>query len=112
MNAAEPEKPDLVECGVAGRMLEGQSVSGDRHVIRPFKDGVLLAVIDGVGHGDEAAAAAKAAADILEIHASGQVISLVKLCHQALAQTRGAVMTLASLNKLYPTLTWLRRGNV
>lgn len=112
MSAVGLEKRALVDCGVAGRPLEGQVVSGDLHVIKSFDHGVLLAVIDGLGHGDEATAAARAAAEILEQNAHGSIISLIRLCHAALTQTRGAVMTVASLNALENTVTWLGVGNV
>lgn len=92
--------------------MEALSASGDVQVIKAFDQGVLLAVIDGVGHGDEAAAAARAAAEILEKHAHESVIALVKRCHEAIARTRGAVMTVASVNTLDHTITWLGVGNV
>jgi hypothetical protein len=50
---------------VAGRPLPGESESGDLGVVAAHADGALLAAIDGVGHGDAAAAAARAAADVL-----------------------------------------------
>lgn len=112
MVAAELNNTSLVDWGIAGQPLPGQLVSGDVHVTRLFSRGALLALIDGVGHGDEATAAARVAADLLETHASESVISLVKRCHQALAKTRGAVMTLASLNAMDDTVTWIGVGNV
>jgi len=35
--------------------MPGQAVSGDMHLVRPFEDGVLVALVDGLGHGEEAA---------------------------------------------------------
>ena len=81
-------------------------------MIQPVENGVLLAVIDGVGHGDEATAAAGVGARVLQENAHESVISLVRRCHQAMAQTRGAVMTLASVDALDSTVTWLGVGNV
>ena len=105
-------QPALVDYGVAGRPVAGQTVSGDVHMIQPVENGVLVAVIDGVGHGDEATAAAEVASGVLKQHAAESVISLVRQCHQAMAQTRGAVMTLASVNAVENTVTWLGVGNV
>jgi negative regulator of sigma-B (phosphoserine phosphatase) len=59
---AEP----LIDWGVASRALPGQAVCGDMHLIKPVGDGVLLAVVDGLGHGDEATVAAKTALASLE----------------------------------------------
>ncbi len=45
-------------------------------------------------------------------NAEKSMISLVRRCHEALMKTRGVVMTLASLNGLENTLTWMAVGNV
>lgn len=102
----------LIEAGVATMMPEGQTVSGDRHMVHSFTDGVLVAVADGLGHGVEAAAAADAAVRTLEGHAGEPLISLLRHCHEALRSTRGVVMSLASLNARERTMTWLGVGNV
>lgn len=65
-------------------MLAGEIESGDRHLVKAFPSGVLVAVVDGQGRGHEAAAAAKIAIATLEGHASESVISLVKRCHERL----------------------------
>ena len=101
-----------MEWGVAQIALEGETVSGDRHMVSPHSDGLLIAVVDGLGHGKEAAAAANAAVAILEEHVQEPVISLFKRCHEALRQSRGVAMSLASLNATYGTITWLGVGNV
>ena len=106
------EKTELIEWNVAGRPLADQMVSGDLHVVEPFAGGILLAAIDGVGHGDEARAVAETAADVLKRSAGESVVYLVKRCHAALAKTRGAVMTLASLDAADNTVTWVGVGNV
>jgi serine phosphatase RsbU (regulator of sigma subunit) len=102
----------LLDWHVAARPIGGQTVSGDLHSVKPFAGGVLLAVVDGVGHGDEATAAASAAVAILEAHAHEAIIALVKRCHEALKRTRGVVMTVARLDAAEQTITWLGVGNV
>ncbi len=102
----------IIECGVASFTLPGQTESGDRHVVRFFPDGVLVAVLDGVGHGDEAAMAAQIASDILEDCASEPGITLIRRCHEALRSTRGVVMSLASLDFAHGIMTWVGVGNV
>src|SRR5437867_365164 len=49
----------LVHWAVATLALEGERESGDLHLVQPVTDGVLIAVVDGLGHGEEAAAAAR-----------------------------------------------------
>lgn len=102
----------LIDWGVATLTLAGQDESGDLHLVKPFPNGVLAAVVDGLGHGDEAAAAARLALATLESCAHESVIALLTRCHQAVRNTRGVVMSLASFNAHASTITWLGVGNV
>ena len=101
-----------IELGMACATLAGQSESGDRYVYETFTDGVLLALVDGIGHGPEAAAAAKVACAILKKHAAEPVIALAERCHDGLRFTRGVVMSLATFDLRHNLLTWLGIGNV
>src|SRR2546430_6095013 len=117
MDPMSPVAPRLspdpwVEWGVAQITFEGQTVSGDLHLVKSFADGVLAAVVDGLGHGVEAAAAAQVAVATLEANAHEPAITLLERCHQALIPTRGAAISLASFNATYGTITWLGVGNV
>src|SRR5262249_2663941 len=102
----------VLRWGVAGRPLQGQKVSGDMHFVRAFPNGALAAVVDGVGHGEEAAEAAQIAVATLRAHAHESVLALMQQSHEALKETRGVVMSLASFNALYHTMTWTGVGNV
>src|SRR5258706_919969 len=112
MEEAPRSERTLLDWSVAARPMSGQSVSGDLHLVKWFDHCVLVAVIDGIGHGDEAAAAARAAADILENYPGETTISLFKRCHEALVKTRGVVLTVAILDTVESTITWLGVGNV
>ena len=98
----------LVEVGVAEWGLEHQS--GDTFAVEPFAGGVLLAVVDGIGHGPEAAAASAAARRVLLTLSSAHPTELFSACHTALRETRGAVMSLASIRQ--GTMIWAGVGNV
>lgn len=103
----------VIESAPAMFTLPGQEESGDRHTIVPLPNGALVAVIDGLGHGREAAVAAKRAASIIEQHAKDEsLINLVNRCHVALNDTRGAVMNLAAFDAREGTLTWIGIGDV
>jgi phosphoserine phosphatase RsbX len=102
----------LIESGIACLTMPGQSQSGDRHLVQPYINGLLVAVVDGLGHGEQAAAAADLAVNTLIKHAHESVIALLKRCHYALRDTRGVVMSLASFNELDRALTWMGIGNV
>src|SRR3989442_10368988 len=100
--------PSVISWGVASRAVPGESVSGDMYVVKPIADGYLLAVVDGLGHGDEAVLAARATLPVLEAYTGGPLDELIKRCHEALAKTRGVVMTVATLRSAENQLTWLR----
>lgn len=102
----------LIEWGVAAQSLNGGAESGDQYLIRPFPNGVLVAVVDGLGHGPKAATVAKTVVTTLEGHAHESVVPLLKRCHEELMGTRGVVMSLASFSALGETMTWLGVGNV
>ncbi len=101
-----------MEFGIAAAAVGGQSESGDIHVMQYVRDCLLLAVIDGIGHGDSAAAAAHAASSVLESHSSETLETLVQMCHDVLRSTRGAVMSLASIFPHLGQMRWLGVGNV
>lgn len=92
--------------------MPGESLSGDLHVVLPHRHGVMLAAIDGCGHGPEAARAAEMAAASLRQKPESTVISHLNRCHLALDGSRGAVMTLADFNHRDQTLTLCGVGNV
>lgn len=108
----ETVKLPVIEYGVARLALPGQHESGDQHVVSCSQSGVLLAAVDGIGHGEEAANAAKAATSILKAGINEPVISLVGYCHERLRSTRGVVMSLASIDIPHGLMTWLGIGNV
>ena len=86
--------------------------SGDLYVVitRPY--GAIIAVVDGLGHGYEAALAAKVAINTVTAQAHLPLVQVVKACHEALVRTRGAAMAIASLDEGERSLTWLSIGNV
>jgi negative regulator of sigma-B (phosphoserine phosphatase) len=104
--------PMLVEFGIGARALRGEHESGDLHLVAPYAGGVLIAVADGLGHGPEAAAAARMAIGILQDSPAEPVIDVVRRCHAALLKTRGVVLSLASIDAAAHQMTWLGVGNV
>jgi hypothetical protein len=110
MNRPSSGAGDLLDWAWAGTALE--EPSGDLHLVASFPGGVLVALIDGLGHGAEAAEAAEAAAAVLAADAGQGVDELMRRCHAALRKTRGVAMTLASLDARTATLSWSGVGNV
>jgi negative regulator of sigma-B (phosphoserine phosphatase) len=101
-----------VEWGLAGRCRRGEATSGDLGIVNVSAAGALVAGIDGLGHGSEAARAARTAADVIRGSPSRDLVRLVERCHVALADTRGAAISLAFVSATQGGLTWLGVGNV
>lgn len=103
--------PLLIE--TAAMTKEGEDVSGDLACIGHTDDGVLVGVIDGLGHGADAGEAAHRASVVLEDPATGmRVTDALKRCHTALRGTRGAVIAVAAFREHAGDMEWLAVGNI
>ena len=104
-------KPLPIETGLAAAPRAGEVRSGDCSVVLYRPGGALLGVVDGLGHGEDAAAAAELALSVLESRPSESITSLMRCCHEALRGTRGVVMSLASIETAAGAMTWIGVGN-
>jgi serine/threonine protein phosphatase PrpC len=102
----------VIEWSAAEEVLPGESESGDRYVVKNLPEGALLAVVDGIGHGEDAARSAELAAGVVNGSEARSLISLVRRCHQRLQGTRGAVVSMAWFSPTDDMMTWLGLGNV
>ena len=102
----------LLDWGAAGAPLAGEVVSGDRAVVAPFPGGALVGLIDGLGHGHEAAEAAKVAEEVLLGAPYAPLVDLVGRAHEELRRTRGVVISVAQFDWNADLMTWLGVGNV
>ena len=102
-----------IEWAAKARPRPGESVCGDR-MIAVDVDGTaaLIGVLDGLGHGTEAAEAASCGVDVLRAARADPLDVLVRRCHRALSGTRGVAMTLARIDFRTDTLSWAGIGNV
>jgi negative regulator of sigma-B (phosphoserine phosphatase) len=101
-----------VEWGVATRCRRGEDTSGDLAVVTLLPEGALVAGIDGLGHGSEAARAARRAAEVVRASPTQDLVGLVQRCHAALRGTRGAAISLAFVSPSEGGMTWLGVGSV
>lgn len=100
----------MIEWGHAQRCYPGEVVSGDAYVLRPQGDRVLLAVIDGLGHGPKAAEPAQVAVSWLLNWDVADVVTTMTQLDAHLRGTRGAAVSLALIGG--DGLVWLGVGNV
>lgn len=101
-----------IDTAFATRPLQGQAESGDLCLSKRVGKGTLLAVVDGLGHGQEAASAAHAAVSALDHYAREPLIDLVGRCRDALVGLRGVVLGLAYLDPQAASMSWLGVGNI
>jgi len=90
----------------------GQRRSGDAFLVEGTATGSFVAVVDGLGHGDEAADVADAAMAALRETVERPPLEALTACHGALRGSRGAVMALAAIDAEHRVLSWLAVGNV
>jgi len=102
----------MIEFGVAGRPATGETLSGDDFIVELTDETTLVAVIDGLGHGPEAAKATTRAAEYLTENAAQPLVPLVEGCHRALRNSRGVVLAVARLEEAGRTLSWVGVGNI
>ncbi|HKQ98946.1 MAG TPA: SpoIIE family protein phosphatase [Candidatus Polarisedimenticolia bacterium] len=102
----------VIDWAAASRPRPGESASGDRGLVVPLADGALVAAIDGLGHGPEAAEASDLAVRTIEAHADLALPDIVEHCHRRLQPTRGATLSLARWNGPRHALDWIGVGNV
>src|SRR2546427_9946938 len=101
-----------IETALATLPLPGQVESGDLSLVKHVGKGTLIAVVDGLGHGEEAASAAHAAVGALDRHAREPLADLVRRCHAAMVGMRGVVLGLAYLDPQAATMMWLGVRNI
>lgn len=101
-----------VEWAVGSTPHPGESVLGDAYLVHEFPGGLLLAVVDGVGHGVAAAEVARIVVTVLAANARSPMAALIARCHERLRGTRGATMSVASFDLTRGQMTWAGVGDV
>jgi len=102
-----------IEWAAKASARPGENICGDKLIAVDIDGtGALIGVLDGLGHGAEAAEAAKRGVDVLRSGRAEPLDVLVRRCHNALSGTRGAAMTLAHIDFRSDTLSWIGIGNV
>ena len=102
----------MFEYAIAESKLAGEIECGDASFVKLSKDRAILTVVDGLGHGADAAVAANTAVGRLTKLENYSPLTLVRECHDALRFSRGAAMGLVMLDHVSNTLSWVGIGNV
>ena len=101
-----------LEWAVCATAYPGQLRSGDAFLVEATPAGVLVAVVDGLGHGEEAADVAERALLSLRKTAGQPLVGCITACDLELRGSRGVVMTLALVAPGGGSLAWVAVGNV
>ena len=101
-----------IEWAAARAVAPGHRDSGDEFCVRQFAHHTMIAVLDGLGHGQAAALTAREGVRLLEQAQTPDVVQLVRQCHEGLRGSRGLVMSLATFDSRDNTMTWIGVGNV
>ncbi len=102
----------LLLIGAATRPHPREAVNGDRVHLEQHGPIHRIAVIDGLGHGPDAAAAAARAVDTLAAIPDADVPSSIRACHEALKGTRGAALSVIRIDLDAGRMTFAGLGNV
>jgi anti-sigma regulatory factor (Ser/Thr protein kinase) len=105
--------PDqLLQIGAVCLPLPGETLSGDDWRVEQAGGRCAIMVADGLGHGLEAYRASMAATDVLPKRENWPAADLIHEAHGALRATRGAAVSILSLNLSTGQAQFAGVGNV
>jgi negative regulator of sigma-B (phosphoserine phosphatase) len=102
----------VLEWGVAAVPMAGEESNGDLHLVLERPGGALVAALDALGHGPEAARTAERAVAAIAARPFDPVPEILRRCHQSLIGSRGVVASLAAFDTEAGVMTWAGIGNV
>ena len=98
--------------GVICTQKSGEDVCGDSWAVLQGRGRIIVLVVDGLGHGFEAATAARAAIETVQAKAHLDAVNLMDAMHGALRPTRGAAAAIAMLQPQSELCTFCGIGNI
>lgn len=108
----EPLQSAILKLSVLARPYPGETVSGDGYFIKRCRAYDIFAVIDALGHGQEAHEVTEKCLDLLEAHWQEELAAIIEICHRGLSRTRGAAMALARVVRGGTSLEHIAIGNI
>lgn len=99
------------EYGLTAKALQGD-YCGDTGLVLENKGIMLCAIIDGVGHGPNAAIAAVTAKNYIEANSEAPLTEILQGMHEVLKSTQGAVACLCRIDLKSGQLTMAGIGNI
>lgn len=93
------------------RPFIGEAVAGDAAIVREVEDGLVVALVDVLGHGIEAHDVAVRIVDFLERSTVSDPAALMTALHQHLRGSRGAAAGICHINRNDGVLRFVGHGN-
>jgi anti-sigma regulatory factor (Ser/Thr protein kinase) len=111
---AEPARAVKKEftAGAVSLPLAGEEVCGDAWAMDEQPGRCLVAVVDGLGHGWQAAEASQEALRIFRKNAHQRPAAILEAAHLALRSTRGAAMAIVEINRDQGEVRYAGVGNI
>jgi negative regulator of sigma-B (phosphoserine phosphatase) len=101
-----------MEWSAASEPIRAGEPSGDAWLVRPRGEGVLIAVLDALGHGAPAAEVAQLTIATLGSDLDAPLPDLLQRCHTQLRERRGVAMGLLAYQPSESRIEWLAVGNI
>lgn len=103
---------DSLEVGAVCQPKPGEDVCGDSWAVEHRGARTVLAVADGLGHGIDAAAAAREAVRVVHQRPQLRPAELLEAVHAALRSTRGAAVAVLEINTPQQQIAFAGLGNI
>lgn len=104
--------PKALELHAIMRPFPGETVCGDAYVVSEGKEGTLIALADGLGHGQGAAHAANTFCEFVGARPDEPLERLLKAASDVLHSTSGAAAALIRVSRLRASLEFCGVGNI
>ena len=107
-----PLAPGSLEVGVLHLPMPGEEACGDSWAIdlRPGRN--MITVVDGLGHGPDAAEAARLAIRAFQAHAAQPPTRIIERMHDAMRSSRGAAVAIAEVDLEAGIIRYAGVGNI
>lgn len=103
---------DDVKVSLLSTPCAGAEANGDYYYIKKFKDRCIFAVIDGIGHGEEASSASKLASKIIADNTHKSIEHILMAVNKGLINTRGVVAGIVVIDTLKKEFEYAAVGNI
>lgn len=101
-----------LELGIVQAAYPGEDVCGDGVAVVENPTGLRVLMVDGLGHGLYAFEAAQTAIRAFHDYARGDVVTHMRLLHEALRSTRGAASAIAEIDESSGVVRFCGVGNI